>query len=528
MISWKARLATCAALAVALGAPAGAWATTSTNLCIEETGSSGWCGDGQAATRAKLSLPRDVAPLPGGGYLVADSQSHVIRRVSADGRITTIAGTGEGGYPKYGQRASRNPLGTPAGVAALPDGGYLIADMRLGMVLRVTPGGKLKAAAGQDPRDATSGDGGPATRALLQSPRDVIVLPDGGYAIADAGDDRVRRVLPDGTITTLAGTGVAGATGDGGPATAARLNQPTALSLAADGSILVADRGSARIRRIAPDGTITTVAGGGSGATPALAATLSFPTGVSATADGGFLVAEAATIRRVDPDGSITSVAGTGVAGFNTLMTPALAVALAYPAAIATLPDGGALVADTLNDRVRRIDPAFATMTTVAGRGVPGPPGTPEPAPAAMLPPPPAPNAATPIVTDEPLPPAGSLPQGAAEPAFVNEPRNYCASPEDPDPVGFSDLYILPHGKKKLKVARRVSFKLQISNAATVVAKLTRSGRTVRTLTQKVGPSAGRKLTFKKSTKPGTYRLRLQATSRHGRRCAGLKLEDKR
>jgi len=524
MLSRKARLATSVVLGAALGAPAGAAAAVSSNICIEQTGSNGWCGDGLAATRAKLALPRDVAPLPAGGFLVADSQNHVIRRVSTRGRITTVAGTGVGGYPRYGRPASKNLLGTPAGVAALPDGGYLIADVRLGAVVRVTPAGNFKQAAGQEP-GSTSGDGGPAKRASLKSPRDVVVLPDGGYAIADAGDHRVRRVLPDGTITTLAGIGVAGATGDGGPAAAARLNQPTGLSLAADGSLLIADRGSARIRHVAPDGTITTVAGGG-GDTPALAATLNFPTGVSATADGGFLVAEAAAIRRIGPDGSIVTAAGTGVAGFNVLTTPPIAVALAYPTAVAALPDGGALVADTLNDRVRRLDPVPSTLDTVAGRGVPGPPGTPEPAPAATLDPPPAPNALAPIVTNAPLPPATGPAQAA--PPFVKGAKSRCASPSDPDPVGFSDLYILPHGRTELKVPRKVSFQVQISNSANLVAKLTRSGRTVRTLKQTVKASSARKLTFKKTIKPGTYRLRLQATSRHGRRCAALKLKVKR
>ena len=194
----------------------------------------------------------------------------------------------------------------------------------------------------------TIGDGGPATEARLQSPRDIALLPGGGYAIADAGADRVRRVLPDGTIQTLAGTGAAGFSGDGGPATSARLSQPTGLAVAADGALLVADRGNARIRRIAPDGTISTIAGGGGGPTPALQATLTLPTGIAALPDGAVLVAESSTIRRIEHDGAIATVGGTGRAGFNILTAPATAVALAHPTAIAALPAGGALVADTL------------------------------------------------------------------------------------------------------------------------------------------------------------------------------------
>ncbi|MEA2231133.1 MAG: hypothetical protein QOD83_949 [Solirubrobacteraceae bacterium] len=309
----------CACALVAAGASA---ASTSPGVCLAATGSNGWCGDGFPATRAKLAVPRDIAPLPGGGFLIADSANHVIRRVDALGAITTIAGTGTAGHPVYGRRASASFLGTPTGVAPLPDGGYMIADSALGEVLRVTADGRLLAAAGQNV-GFTNGDGGPASRARLRSPRDLAVLPGDGYAIADADDNRVRRVLPDGTIQTLAGTGVSGFSGDGGPAAAALLSQPTALAVATDGALLVADRGNGRIRRIGPDGTISTVAGGGAGPTPALAAELVLPTGVAAMPDGGFLVAEAARIRRIEPDGTIATVGGTGKAPRSTATSTA-------------------------------------------------------------------------------------------------------------------------------------------------------------------------------------------------------------
>jgi hypothetical protein len=541
MIVRRPRVALGIGLAAMLIAPAAAPAAKSTNICIASTGSNGWCGDGLAATKAKLALPRDVAPLADGGYLIADSQSHVIRRVDASGRITTVAGSGVGGFPAYGKGAGSNFLGTPSGVAPLPGGGYLIADSRLGEIVRVTPDGRFAKAAGQDP-GATAGDGGRATDARLRSPRDIAVMPDGAYAIADSDDNRVRLVLTDGRIVTLAGTGVAGFSGDGGPAALARLSQPTALSPAPDGSLLVADRGNARIRRISPEGTITTVVGGGFGDTPALQATLAFPTGVAATADGGLLVAEAASVRKVGADGSIQPLAGTGMAGYNVLRSPAGSVALAYPTAIAALSDGRALIADTLNDRVRLLDPLAATLKTVAGRGVPGPPGTPEPAPTVTLDPPPPPVAGKPIVTTQldpagtssgaappapppaPPPPSAPGPPSASAPPFVAASSRPCASPNDPDPVGFSDFYILPHGKTSLKVGRKVTFQVQLSASAKLVATVTRSGKVVRKLTRSLKASSGRSLSFKKTVKPGSYRLALQATSKYGRRCAGLKV----
>lgn len=525
MIVRRPRFALAIGLAAILVAPAAAPAAKSTNICIEASGSRGWCGDGGAATKAKLALPRDVGPLPDGGILIADSQSHVIRRVSPAGRIATVAGSGVAGIPKYGKGAGSNFLGTPSGVAALPGGGYLIADSRLGEIVRVTPDGRFAEAAGHR-AGAGIGDGGPATGARLESPRDVAVLPGGGYVIADADADRVRLVLPDGRIFTLAGTGIAGFSGDGGPATAAQLNQPTGVSVALDGSVLVADRGNARVRRIATDGTMTTVAGGAFGDTPALQATLSFPTAVAATADGGVLVAEAATIRKVSADGSIEGVAGSGEAGFNVLAAPARAIALAYPTGIAALPDGRAFVADTLNDRVRLLDPVAATLRTVAGRGVPGPPGTPEPTPAVTLEPPKPPVASKPIETPQPVPPDG--PTVGAAPAFTQTKKNACASSDDPDPIGFSDFYILPHGKSSLKVGRTVKFKIQLSAAAKLAAKFTRNGKVVRKLDTSVKPSAGRSLAFKGKVKPGAYRLALRATSKYGARCAGLKVTVKK
>src|SRR5947209_7423207 len=157
----------------------------------------------------------------------------------------------------------------------------------------------------------STGDGGPATTAKLNHPTGVAATADGGFLIADADNEAVRRVSPAGTITTVAGTlTVSGSTGDGGPATAAKLNFPAGVAATADGGFLIADQNNHAIRRVSPAGTITTVAGTltvsgptGDGG-PATAATLNFPTGVAATADGGYLIADTGNhaIRFVDAD----------------------------------------------------------------------------------------------------------------------------------------------------------------------------------------------------------------------------------
>ncbi len=173
------------------------------------------------------------------------------------------------------------------------------------------------------------GDGGPATAAQFNFPNGVAPTADGGYLVADQNNHRIRRVSPAGTITTVAGTGTAGGAGDGDPATAAQLSDPAGVAVTADGGFLIAERAGARIRRVSPAGTITTVAGTGSSGfsgdgLPATAAQLSSPFSVSPTADGGFLIADELNdrIRRVSPAGTISTVAGAGASGCSAMAAP--------------------------------------------------------------------------------------------------------------------------------------------------------------------------------------------------------------
>jgi hypothetical protein len=261
-------------------------------------------------------------------------------------------------------------------VAATADGGFLVADSENRRVRRVSPAGTITTVAGTG-ADGYSGDGGPATAAELSRPSGVAATADGGFLIADQFTYTVRRVSPAGTITTVAGTGTPGFGGDGGPATAAQLSFPEGVAATADGGFLIADQENHRVRRVSPGGTITTVAGtvagpaGDGGA--ATAAELNTPTGVAATADGGFLIADFANhrVRRVSPGGTITTVAGTGAPGFAGDGGPATASRLKFPHGVAATADGGFLIADQENRRVRRVSPG-GTITTVAGNGAAG------------------------------------------------------------------------------------------------------------------------------------------------------------
>jgi hypothetical protein len=345
-------------------------ATDGTIVSVAGT-TAGFAGDGGPAAQAQLDAPSDVAFLSPTTVAIADFNNDRIRQIQPDGTIVTAAGSsrglsGDGGPAPFAQ------LDRPRGVTALPGGGYLIADTFNHRIRRVGPDGTITTVAGST--QGLSGDGAGATKAQLSFPSDTAVLPGGGFLIADTGNDRIRRVAPDGTISTVAGTS-RGFGGDGGSATAAELNQPRDVAIASDGAILIADTGNDRIRRVDPNGTISTVAGVGGGfagdGDPARTARLRAPFSVAALPHRGFLFADTANnrVRRVTPLGAIFTVAGgaAGNAGNGGLAKSAL---LNQPGAVTPAPGGGFLVADTGNATVRRVSDVGAVPPAVFGRSV--------------------------------------------------------------------------------------------------------------------------------------------------------------
>jgi hypothetical protein len=293
------------------------------------------------------------------------------------GTITTVAGSGVRGWSGDGGPATDAAIGHPRGIAVERDGGYLFAEPFNGTVRQVSPDGTITTVAGNDVA-GSGGDGGPATGARLDDVHGVAVMPDGGFVIADTNNNRIRRVWPDGTITTVVGTGTYGFAGDGGPATAAEIAAPRGIASLPDGTLLIPDTENDRIRLVRLDGTISTVAGTGNegfsgDGGPATAADLNLPFGVAPMPGGGFLIADAANhrVRRVWPDGTITTVAGTGVAGYGGDGGDAVDAEMTPPINLAPMPDGGFVFADTDNHRVRRVWPD-RTITTIAGTGAPG------------------------------------------------------------------------------------------------------------------------------------------------------------
>jgi hypothetical protein len=324
-------------------------------------GGSGDLGDGGPAGQASLLTPLGVDVDEDGTIYVADADHNRIRRVGHDGVITTVAGDGTAGGGGDGRPATEAQLSRPAEATLGPDGSLFIADTENHRVRRVAPDGTITTVAGNGV-EGDSGDGGPATDARLTSPTGVTVGDDGTVYVVDAGANRVRRIAPDGTITTVAGTGAEGFAGDGGPATDAQLNGPAGVSVGEDGSVYIADTFNHRIRRVAPDGTITTVAGTGQagfddGDGTATSASLRTPEDVKVDARGNVMIADTGndTVRSVDTAGRITTLAGDGTPGASGDGGPSTEARLNSPAGISVDDDGDVYVADTGNERVRLI-----------------------------------------------------------------------------------------------------------------------------------------------------------------------------
>jgi sugar lactone lactonase YvrE len=299
------------------------------------TGAVGYTGDGGAATSATLASPSAVAYDASGNLYFADAQNHVVREVSKTGQMSTIAGTGVEGF---------------------------------------------------------GGDSAAATAALLDTPTGVAVDTTGNVYIADSHNHRIRKVS-GGTITTIAGTGAPGFSGDTGAATAAQLSLPSAVAVDATGNVYIADTNNQRIRKITGT-TIATIAGdgeelfAGDGAT-ATAAVLDSPTGVAVDATGNVYIADRHNqrVRMVTPAGTISTIAGSGTASFSGSFSgdgaTATAATLAKPSGVSVDAAGNIYVADTDNQRIRQV--SGGTVASVAGSGQQGFGGDSGPATSAIL-----------------------------------------------------------------------------------------------------------------------------------------------
>jgi sugar lactone lactonase YvrE len=327
------------------------------------TTGSGFAGDGGLATSAQLNAPFNVAPDSEGNLFIADTSNNRIRKVTAAGVINTVAGTGAPAFGGDGGPATSAQLWLPGGIAVDAAGNLFIADTFNNRIRKVTAAGVISSIAGTGTA-GFGGDGGPATSAQLNEPHGIAVDPAGNLFIADSGNNRIRKVTADGVISTVAGTGDPGFSADGGPATLAKLNVPFNVALDAAGDLFIADAANNRIREVTTDGVITTVAGTGNpgfsgDGGPATSAYLYHPDGIAVDAAGNLYIADTSNhrIRNVTASGIISTFAGNGTAGFSGDGGPAPLAEFYYPDGIALDASGDLFVADRFNNRIREVTP---------------------------------------------------------------------------------------------------------------------------------------------------------------------------
>ncbi|HLG98029.1 MAG TPA: hypothetical protein VKX49_17065 [Bryobacteraceae bacterium] len=349
---------------------------TATN--IAGTGSPGFSGDGGPAASAELNGPSGVTLDSNGNILVADTRNHRIRKITPDGTITTIAGTGTCGFSGDGGPALAAELCLPAQVLFDSSGNLLISDYGNRRVRAIAPDSTIVTLAGSGAIDknlgnpGSSGDGGPEIHATFALIGRAVFDKSGNLFVSDAQANNIRKISADGTVSTIAGTGQSGYSGDGGPALQAQLLRPGPVSVGPDGALYVIT-GDSRVRKITPDGIIHLVAGTGTGTGlvrdqgdggPAVQATLNEPGAVAFDQQGNIYIADTsnARIRKIDSNGIINTIGPVGQQGAD------------YYNSVAVDPHGTVYVAWThalaadVYSTVNRIN-SDGSFTRVAGVG---------------------------------------------------------------------------------------------------------------------------------------------------------------
>jgi sugar lactone lactonase YvrE len=328
------------------------------------TGALGFNRDGLPATKTDLYLLSAVRRGPDDRLYLMDFNNQRLRMIDDGGLVHTVIGNGFHAIADAGASADATPLENPIDFRFDSTGRIVFVSYHDPRVLVLADDGTIQVIAGADEGVVgvlgNEGDGGPALDALLIQPDGIAIGPDDTIYVSDSLANRVRKI-EGGIIDTIAGNGEMGHTGDGGRGVDAALSWPSALELDPEGNLYIAETRSHVIRRLAPDGTIATIAGDGTAGDtgdggPATKARLDQPYGLALDADGSLYVADRGNfrVRRIAPDGTIETVAGTGVEGLSGDGGPAERARFGYVARLA-LDDDGLLVADQSNSVARRI-----------------------------------------------------------------------------------------------------------------------------------------------------------------------------
>jgi hypothetical protein len=337
---------------------------TSYGQCISlvaGTGTAGFSGDGGLATAAKLNAQRGIYIDATGNLYIIDEGNQRIRKINTSGIISTIAGTGTAGYSGDGGAATSAKLNLPQYICMDGSGNIYFTEWNNHTIRKINTSGTISTYAGTGAAGYT-GDGGLATSAKLKNPAGIYIDAAGNVYFGDSGNDVIRKINTSGIISTVAGTGTGGYSGDGGSATSAKLNTPYQVTVDAAGNIYIGDYSNNRIRKVNTSGTISTIAGTGTAGYTgdggaATSATLNGPASIIMDGSGNLYFTESGNnvVRKINTSGIISTIAGTGVAGYSGIGGAATSAQLNFGAGgIAIDGSQNIYISETNNNRIRK------------------------------------------------------------------------------------------------------------------------------------------------------------------------------